>query len=121
MWWCGDWLIFGDYGYLNVDGYLFLIGWENCMVIIFGLNVYFEEIEMVFVKYFDVVVVVVFGFLDWFCGQCLEVVIELWFGSIGNIDVICWFCWDVVGFLKILCWFYWCDVLFLIFGGKLDL
>lgn len=58
------WVIVGDVGYFDDDGYLFLIGWCYYMIIFGGVNIYLQEVENFLVVYFKVFDVVVFGVFD---------------------------------------------------------
>ncbi|MBO9422086.1 AMP-binding protein [Labrenzia sp. R4_2] len=75
--WQADWLTFGDHGYVDDAGYLFVTGRQNRMVITSGLNVYPEEIETVLMSHPAVKAAAVFGIPDALRGERLEAVIEL--------------------------------------------
>ncbi|WP_420412755.1 AMP-binding protein [Roseibium sp.] len=75
--WQDGWLTFGDHGFLDEDGFLFLSGRGNRMVITSGLNVYPEEIEAALLQHPDVSGAVVLGLDDSLRGQRLEAVVEL--------------------------------------------
>ena len=47
MEWCGDALFVGDVGYLDEDGFLYLAGRADRMIVCSGKNIYPEEIEAV--------------------------------------------------------------------------
>lgn len=119
--WCGDWLTFGDHGYLDSDGYLFLTGRENRMIITSGLNVYPEEIETALAMHPDVAAAVVFGRPDRIRGQRLEAVIAPRPGSTVCADTLRRYCRDQVGSSKTPRRFHWRDVFPLTAGGKPDL
>jgi long-chain acyl-CoA synthetase len=71
------WLTVGDHGYLDKDGFLFLTGRENRMVVTSGLNVYPEEIERVLCEHPAVAAAVVAGLPDPVRGERLEAVVVL--------------------------------------------
>ncbi len=64
-----DWLTTGDLGRIDEDGYLYLVGRNNDMIIRGGENVAPEEIEQVLYAHPDVIEVGVFGVDDVRWGQ----------------------------------------------------
>ncbi|MCV0429059.1 MAG: AMP-binding protein [Roseibium sp.] len=75
--WKNDWLSFGDHGFLDANGYLFLTGRANRMVVTSGLNVYPEEVEAVLMAHPQVAAAVVAGLEDPVRGQRLEAAVQL--------------------------------------------
>jgi long-chain acyl-CoA synthetase len=75
--WQNGWLTFGDHGYLDTEGFLFLTGRANRMVITSGLNVYPEEVEAVLAHHQAVEMAIVTGVQDPVRGQVLEAVVKL--------------------------------------------
>ncbi|MEE4013351.1 AMP-binding protein [Roseibium sp. FZY0029] len=75
--WQDGWLTVGDHGFLDEQGFLFLTGRENRMVITAGLNVYPEEVEAVLAEHPSVALAVVAGLPDRVRGHRLEAVVEL--------------------------------------------
>jgi acyl-CoA synthetase (AMP-forming)/AMP-acid ligase II len=75
--WQDGWLTFGDHGFLDGEGYLFLTGRANRMVITSGLNVYPEEVEAVLSDHPTVELAVVTGVSDPVRGQVLEAIVKL--------------------------------------------
>ncbi len=75
--WQDGWLTFGDHGYLDADGFLFLTGRENRMIVTSGLNVYPEEIEAALCAHPAVAVAVVVGLSDRARGERLEAAVQL--------------------------------------------
>jgi long-chain acyl-CoA synthetase len=59
--WSGSAFSVGDLGYLDDDGYLFLSGRLNDMIISGGVNVYPQEVEDVLAAHPSVAEVVVYG------------------------------------------------------------
>jgi acyl-CoA synthetase (AMP-forming)/AMP-acid ligase II len=59
--WEGGWLHTGDLGYLDSDGYLFIVGRKKEMVVRGGMNVYADDVEAVLQAHPDVVEAAVVG------------------------------------------------------------
>ena len=59
--WEGGWLHTGDLGYLDPDGYLFIVGRKKEMVVRGGMNVYADDVEAVLQAHPDVVEAAVVG------------------------------------------------------------
>ena len=45
--WAGGWLHTGDFGYLDADGYLYIVGRKKEMIVRGGMNVYPDDVEAV--------------------------------------------------------------------------
>jgi acyl-CoA synthetase (AMP-forming)/AMP-acid ligase II len=67
----GGWLHTGDIGYLDEDGYLFLIDRKHDKIITGGLNVYPREVEEILATHPGVAQVVVFGADDPYWGEVI--------------------------------------------------
>lgn len=67
----GGWLHTGDIGYLDEDGYLFLVDRKNDKIITGGLNVYPREVEEVISTHPAVAQVAVFGLDDPYWGEAI--------------------------------------------------
>jgi long-chain acyl-CoA synthetase len=72
----GDLFTVGDIGYLDDDGYLFLMDRKNDMIISGGVNVYPAEIEGELVMHPSVADVAVFGVPDAEWGEAIKAVIQ---------------------------------------------
>lgn len=72
-----QYLCIGDFGWIDVDGYFWIIGCVKDLIICFGYNIDFVEIEEVLVGYDKVVFVGVIGQFDSYVGELLCVYVEL--------------------------------------------
>ena len=59
--WEGGWLHTGDLGYLDADGYLYIVGRKKEMVVRGGMNVYADDVEAVLQAHPEVVEAAVIG------------------------------------------------------------
>lgn len=73
----GDWETFGDLGWLDADGYLYLADRRTDLIISGGANVYPAEVEAAIDSYPGVLASVVVGLPDPDLGQRVHAVIEL--------------------------------------------
>lgn len=71
-----EWFTVDDMGYLDEDGYLFLIGREKNMIIYGGLNIYPEEIENVLAAHPDVNEAAITSIPDAYWGELTVAVID---------------------------------------------
>lgn len=67
---------FGDVGYLDDEGYLFLTDRQNYMIVSGGVNIYPQEAENALLMHPDVVDVAVFGIPDAEMGESVKAVVE---------------------------------------------
>jgi fatty-acyl-CoA synthase len=70
------WLHTGDIGYLDADGYLFLIDRKKDMIISGGFNVYSREVEDVIASHPDVAMVAVIGVPDDRWGEAVKALVK---------------------------------------------
>lgn len=119
--WRDGWLTFGDHGYLDGNGFLFLSGRENRMVITSGLNVYPEEIETALLRHPAVSNAVVLGVADPLRGERLEAVIELRTDIDDPQQALLEFCRAAVGTAKCPKRFHITAQMPLTVGGKPDI
>lgn len=80
------WRTFGDVGYLDADGYLYLTDRKGFMVISGGVNVYPQEIESVLLSHPDVLDAAAFGVPDDDLGERLVAVVQLADGVEGDAE-----------------------------------
>jgi long-chain acyl-CoA synthetase len=59
--WAGGWLHTGDLGYLDADGYLYIVGRKKEMIVRGGMNVYADDVESALHAHPDVVEAAVVG------------------------------------------------------------
>ena len=71
------WREMGDIGYLDDDGYLYLVGREGFMIISGGVNIYPDEIEAVLLSHPAVVDAAVFGVPHPEFGEQVKAVVEI--------------------------------------------
>ena len=83
----GDLATLGDLGYLDEDGYLFVVDRRKDMVITGGANVYPAEVEAVLVTHPDIAEVAVIGVPDAEYGEMVCAVVVT-FGELTAADVI---------------------------------
>lgn len=72
----GDWLTVGDHGYLDEDGYLYLVGREKRMIVSSGLNLYPEEVEAWLVQHPAVNQAALLGLPDELRGHKIAAVVQ---------------------------------------------
>jgi len=65
----GDWIPTGDLGYLDADGYLFVVDRKREMIICGGFNIYPAELEALILEHPDVAEVAVIGVPDERLGE----------------------------------------------------
>lgn len=78
------WRTFGDIGYLDADGYLYLTDRKGFMVISGGVNIYPQEIENILLEHPRVADAAVFGVPDEDLGEKLAAVVQLVDGAPGD-------------------------------------
>jgi long-chain acyl-CoA synthetase len=71
------WFTFGDVGYLDEDGYLYLTDRKGFMVISGGVNIYPQEIENTLLADPDVLDIAVFGVPDDDLGERLVAIVQV--------------------------------------------
>ncbi len=82
----------GDMGYLDEDGYLFIVDRKSDMIISGGVNIYPAEIENVIFEYPSVLDVAVFGVPDEKWGEAIKAVVQLREGQTATEEEIIQWC-----------------------------
>jgi long-chain acyl-CoA synthetase len=72
-----DWLISGDLGYMDDEGFLFIVDRKKDLIISKGINIYPREIEEVIDAYEGICASAVIGYIDEKSGEVPIVYIEL--------------------------------------------
>ncbi|WP_066050278.1 long-chain-fatty-acid--CoA ligase [Robertmurraya korlensis] len=78
------WLLTGDLGYMNEEGYFFVVDRKKDMIIAGGFNIYPREIEEIIYEHPSVQEVVVAGVPDPYRGETVKAYIVLKEGSSTN-------------------------------------
>jgi len=86
------WLSTGDLGYVDEDGYLFIVGRSKELIIRGGQNIYPREIEDAIVRMPQVAEVAVVGVPDQFMGERVKAVVVLRSGCLLTEDEVKAFC-----------------------------
>jgi long-chain acyl-CoA synthetase len=88
----GDYMTVGDMGYLDADGYLYIVDRKTDMVISAGVNIYPAEIEELIHEHPAVLDVAVIGVPNEEWGEELKAVVQLRPGATATADDIIDFC-----------------------------
>ncbi|MGM7719974.1 AMP-binding protein [Metabacillus sp. Hm71] len=70
------WMTVDDMGYVDAEGFLYIIGREKNMILYGGINIYAEEVETVLASHPDVDAAAVVGTSDPYWGQVVSAVIQ---------------------------------------------
>jgi len=88
----GGWLHTGDIGYMDEDGYLYLVDRKHDMIITGGLNVYPREVEEVLSTHPAVAQVAVFGINDPLWGEAITAAVVVREGIKVTMEELIQFC-----------------------------
>lgn len=70
------WCTVDDMGYMDEEGYLYIVGREKSMILYGGINIFPEEIEAVLMQHPNVEAVVIVGVTDPYWGQVVTAVVQ---------------------------------------------
>lgn len=108
------WSTVHDMGYLDEDGYLYIMGREQNMILYGGMNIFSEEIESILLLHPDVEEVVVIGTPDPYWGELVAAVVK---GSASK-KALRRFCYSKLAHYKIPRKWYFVDDIPLTSSGK---
>lgn len=83
-----DWLLTGDIGYMDDDGYLKIIDRKKDMILVSGFNVYPNEVEDCLAKHPDIQEAAVVGVPDKQSGECVKAYVVKKDAKLTEEDVI---------------------------------
>lgn len=78
---CGDFFLTGDIGYMDEDGFFFIVDRKKDMIISGGFNVYPQMIEQAIYEHPDVEEVIVLGVPDAYRGEAAKAFVKLKSGA----------------------------------------
>ncbi len=84
----GGWLYTGDVGYLDEDGYLYLVDRKKEMILVGGFNVYPREVDEVMTSHPAVAEAAAVGMPDDFLGEAVCVFVALQPGESASVEAL---------------------------------
>lgn len=91
----------GDFGYVDSDGFVFLVDRRDDLILVGGTNVYSAEVESVLSEHRDVRDVAVIGVPDERLGQRVHAVVQLEPGKVATVEDLLQFCAERLARFKI--------------------
>jgi long-chain acyl-CoA synthetase len=86
------WLKTGDVGYMDEDGYVFIVDRIKDMIIAGGFNIYPQEVDEVFLKHPKVSDAITIGIPDEYRGETVKVFIQLKPGETATAEELLAYC-----------------------------
>jgi long-chain acyl-CoA synthetase len=97
----GGWLHTGDLGRIDTDGYLYVVGRKDDMIISGGVNIYPREVEEVLYSHPGILEAAVIGVPDAYWGEALKAVVIVKPGASLSAQEVIEFCGEhMAGFKK---------------------
>ena len=88
----GGWFHSGDIGWMDEEGYLFIVDRKHFMIISGGFNIYPAEVETVLLQHEDILETAVLGVPDPTWGEKVVAIVRLKEGKEGSAEDIQAFC-----------------------------
>lgn len=105
------WLCIGDIGIMFEDGFFWIVDCKKDMILVFGFNVFFNEVEDVIVGYFKVMEVVVIGVLYEKFGEVVKVFVVKKEKFLNEGELIEFCCENMIGYKVFKVVEFWKDLL----------
>ena len=96
----GDWLRTGDIGYMDAEGYLYIVDRSKELIITGGFNVYPAEVEQVILGFSGIQDCAVIGIPDAKWGEAVTLIVQPKPGHHVNTEELLVFCRDQLGSVK---------------------
>lgn len=98
------WLFIGDMGYMDEEGFFYIVDRKKDIIIVGGYNIYLCEVEEVFYEYEVIQEIVVIGVFDFYRGEIVKVFVVLKKGvkvDVEELDIFVRFCFVFYKVLKV--------------------
>ncbi|MGI6514232.1 MAG: long-chain-fatty-acid--CoA ligase [Syntrophomonadales bacterium] len=95
------WLKSGDVGYMDEDGYIFIVDRTKDMIIAGGFNIYPREIDELLMKHPAVADAMVIGVPDEYRGETVKAFVQLKPGATATAEELIEFCRDKLAAYKV--------------------